>query len=213
MYCQMIYLLRHGEIEDVTNRRYIGQTDCALSKRGQAQADLWKKWFKGKRIASIFCSDLARSFETARIISEGRQMEIRVDPALREINLGEWDGRPMLDIEAESPAEWKKRGASIDTFRPPKGESFSDLYQRVIPVFEHIAETASSPVLIVGHAGVNRVILCRVLNMPIRKLFSIGQNYGALNIIEKGKAGLKVAAMNVGISFLKFHHKAQQVMK
>ena len=129
-------------------------------------------------------------------------MEIRVDPDLREINLGEWDGRPKLDIEAESPAEWKTRGASIDTFRPPEGESFSDLYQRVIPVFEHIAETVSSPVLIVGHAGVNRVILCRVLNMPICKLFSIGQNYGALNIIEKGRAGLKVTAMNVGISFL-----------
>ena len=134
-----------------------------------------------------------------------------MDPNLREINLGVWDGRPMQDIEAEFPAEWKKRGACIDTFRPPKGESFTDLYQRVIPVFEHIAETVPGPVLIVGHAGVNRVILCRVLNMHIRKLFSIGQNYGALNIIEKGKAGLKVAAMNVGTSFIKFHHKDTKV--
>lgn len=131
-------------------------------------------------------------------------MEIRVDPNLREINLGDWDGRPMQAIRTEFPAEWKKRGEGIDTFRPPKGESFSDLYQRVVPVFEHIVETVSRPVLIVGHAGVNRVILCRVLGMPIRKLFSIEQNYGALNIIENGKAGLKVVVMNVGATFLNF---------
>ena len=77
------------------------------------------------------------------------------------------------------------------------------MYRRVVPVFEQIADTASGPVLIVGHAGVNRVILCRVLGMPIRKLFSIRQNYGALNIIEKGKADFKVAIMNVGASFFK----------
>ena len=42
----------------------------------------------------------------------------------------------------------------------------------LIPVFDQIAETASDPVLIIGHAGVNRMILCHVLGMPIRKLFS-----------------------------------------
>ena len=197
----MIYLLRHGEIADATDRRYIGQTDCALSESGRAQAIFWKKWFHGKTITSIYCSDLVRSSETAEIILADRPLEIRIDPLLREINLGDWDGRPMQDIRTEFPVEWKQRGECIDTFRPPKGESFTDLYRRVVPVFEQIADIASPPVLIVGHAGVNRVILCRVLGMPIRNLFAIGQNYGALNIIEKGKAELKVAAMNVGASF------------
>jgi len=193
----MIYLLRHGEIEDPTIRRFIGQTDCALNKRGRAQADYWKKWMQGKRISSIFSSDLIRSSETAKIISRGLNVAVSIRPELKEIHLGEWDGQAMQDIRSDFPAEWEERGKLLDTYRPPKGESFADLYQRVIPAFDHIAETASDPVLIVGHAGVNRMILCRVLGMPIRKLFSIRQNYGALNLIDNSGNALQVAAVNI----------------
>ena len=192
----MIYLLRHGEIEDPTIRRFIGQTDCALSKRGRAQADYWKKWMQGKRISSIFSSDLIRSSETAKIISRGLNVAVSIRPALKEIHLGEWDGQAMQAIRSDFPAEWEERGKLLDTFRPPRGECFADLYQRVIPAFNHIAETASDPVLIVGHAGVNRMILCRVLGMPIRKLFSIRQNYGALNLIDYSKDEYEVIAVN-----------------
>lgn len=192
----MIYLLRHGEIEDPTIRRFIGQTDCALSKRGHAQADYWKKWMQGKRISSIFCSDLIRSSETAKIISRGLNVAVSIRPELKEIHLGEWDGQAMQAIRSDFPAEWEERGKLLDTFRPPRGESFTDLYQRVIPAFDHIAETASDPVLIVAHAGVNRMILCRVLGMPIRKLFSIRQNYGALNLIDYSKDEYEVIAVN-----------------
>jgi len=193
----MIYLLRHGEIEDSDSRRYIGQTDCALNIRGRAQAEFWKKWLEKERVDSIFCSDLIRSSVTAEIISQGRQVALQVNPDLREINLGEWDGRSMQEIRDEFPAEWEARGAHIDTFRPPGGESFADLYQRVIPVVEHIAETVSGPALIVGHAGVNRVILCHVLGMPIRRLFSIRQDFAALNLLDNSKIKLQVAAVNL----------------
>jgi len=193
----MIYLLRHGEIEEQANRRYIGQTDCDLSERGRAQAEFWKKRLKGEGIASIFCSDLSRSSETAETISKGRQIAVQSDPDLREINLGDWDGQLMQDIRTEFPAEWAERGERIDTFRPPRGESFEDLYQRVVPVFEHIAENASGSVVIVGHAGVNRMVLCHALGMPIRNLFSIHQDYGALNLIDNSGNALQVAAVNI----------------
>lgn len=193
----MIYLLRHGEIAEPAKGRYVGQTDCALTDRGRTQADQWKKWLEGKRIKSIFCSDLVRSCETAEIISGGREVGIQVDPNLREINLGEWDGRSMHEIKAKFPEKWQARGESIDTFRPPKGENFTDLYQRVVPVFEHIAETASGSVLVVGHAGVNRMILCHVLGMPIRKLFAVRQDFGALNLIDNSGNALQVAAVNI----------------
>ena len=193
----MIYLLRHGEIEEQANRRYIGQTNCALSKRGRAQADFWKKRLKGEGIASIFCSDLSRSTDTAKIIANGRQVAVRIDPDLGEINLGDWDGQLMQDIRTEYPAEWAKRGEHIDTFRPPRGESFADLYQRVIPVFEHIAENSSGSVVIVGLAGVNRMVLCHLLGLPIGNLFSIQQDYGAINLIDNSKHDLQVVAVNI----------------
>ena len=194
---RMIYLLRHGEIEDAVGRRYIGQTDSALSDKGRDRAEFWKKWLQDKGIASIVCSDLVRSSATAAIIANGLNKGVRVEPALREINLGDWDGRSMAAVRAESPRAYEQRGAHFDTFRPPGGESFEDLYRRAVPVFAQIAENAEASVVIVGHAGVNRVILCRVLGMPIRHLFRIRQDYGALNLIDKRRKDFQVVAVNL----------------
>lgn len=197
----MIYLLRHGEIEDPGSRRFIGQTDCRLSTSGRAQAEYWKTWLQGKGVVHIYCSDLVRSSETAEIISSGLGVKISVNPDLKEIHLGEWDGEPMQRIRKKFPASWTERGARIDAYRTPAGESFNDLYNRVVPAFASIArKMAAAHVLIVGHAGVNRMILCHVLGMPIRRLFSIRQDYGGLNIIENDSTGFQVASMNITLS-------------
>jgi probable phosphoglycerate mutase len=58
------------------------------------------------------------------------------------------------------------------------------LSARVIPVFERIiGDLENERVLIVGHAGVNRTILCHLLGMPLAGLFRLGQDYCCLNII------------------------------
>jgi len=50
----MIYLLRHGEIADATDRRYIGQTDCTLGQSGRARQFSGKNGFTTKRSLPYF---------------------------------------------------------------------------------------------------------------------------------------------------------------
>ena len=193
----MIYLMRHGEISGSIGRHYIGQTDSPLSKLGRLQAGYWGEKLAGAGIVSVYSSDLIRSSVFAEIIAKDLQTRMQVEPDLREISLGDWDGQFMQEIRSEFPTAYAERGERINTFRPPGGESFEDLYQRVVPVFEDIAGSTSGSVLIAGHAGVNRMILCRVLGMPIRNLFSIRQDYGALNLIDNSGNALQVAGMNI----------------
>jgi probable phosphoglycerate mutase len=195
----MIYLLRHGEIALEGEKRFIGQTDIPLSEKGLQQARRWHRRFAETTIFErIYCSDLSRSSETARIIAGDTGYDhILPMPQLREIRLGEWEGIPLSEIRAAFPQEWEKRGQLMDSYRPPGGESFSDLYRRVLPVFEHIAEYAGGNSLIVAHAGVNRVILCHVLGMPLAGLFRLGQDYGSLNIIDCQKKPFRVAGINL----------------
>lgn len=56
---------------------------------------------------------------------------------------------------------------------------------------------SSGPILIVGHAGVNRVLLCHVLGMPLDHLFRVGQDHAALNIITAREAVYRVTLMNM----------------
>jgi probable phosphoglycerate mutase len=81
-------------------------------------------------------------------------------------------------------------------YRPPEGESFRDLQKRVLPVFKEIVSAARGNVLIVAHAGVNRVVLCHVLGMPINHLFRIAQDYGCLNVIETRGNLFSVTSLN-----------------
>jgi probable phosphoglycerate mutase len=141
-------------------------------------------------------SPLGRALEFARIVAGERAAEVDVSPAFSEIDLGTWDGRPMEEIRKGDPDSWQARGEDFAGFRPPGGESFADVRGRVVPAFEELAGKAGSDLLLVCHAGVNRVILCHLLGMPLANLFRLGQNPGCLNVIEKGAAGFRVKALN-----------------
>lgn len=192
----LVFLLRHGCIEDDGVKRYIGQADRPLNRRGREQAERWRMELTGIPFRRILASDLSRSRDTAEMIASSGTTVVESIPDLGEINLGEWDGRSMAEIRRRFPMEFEQRGRRLATFRPPGGESFEDLSRRVVPVFKRIVKETEGPVLIVGHAGVNRVILSRVLGLPLDNLFRINQDYAALNLIERHHLGVCVLALN-----------------
>ena len=192
-----LFLLRHGVIRSDGCRRYIGWQDLALSDVGLAQARRWADYFSGAALKNIYCSDLVRCLETARIIGARCSLEPKVVPELREIHLGAWDGRRFDTIRSLYPKDFETRGDHIAEHRPPGGESFHDLQDRVWPVFREIAQRLSGPTLVVTHAGVIRVLLSRILGMPLANLFAIRQDHGALNIIEGRPENWRIQAVNL----------------
>ena len=193
-----IYLLRHGAIDHPGQaRRYIGWQDHALSDTGRLQARAWSEYFSGMALDGIYCSDLGRCLETARIIAARCSLEPRALAELREIGLGEWEGRRFDAVRAEDPREFQRRGEQIADHRPPGGESFNDLQRRVWPVFTKLASGPHRAILMVIHAGVIRVLLCRLLGMPLENLFRIGLAYGTLSIVDFAPREYRVRAVNI----------------
>ena len=119
----MIYLLRHGEIGQGEKKRFIGQADWPLNEKGIHQACLWQKKLKTGLFEKIYSSDLNRARETALIIAGHHQGKVQLLPALREINLGEWEGLSVAEAQARFPAEWQCREKDLVTFRPPGGKA------------------------------------------------------------------------------------------
>ncbi len=193
----MIYLLRHGEIEQSEDKRFVGQTDLPLNEKGLHQACLWQQKLKTGLFEKIYSSDLSRTRQTALIIAGHHQGKVQSLPALREINLGEWEGLSVAEVKDRFPEEWQRREKDLVTFRPPGGESFRDLAVRIGTVFNQIIQGLEGDILIVAHGGVNRVILCQVLGMDLANLFRLGQDYGSLNLIERNRDDWRVVAMNI----------------
>jgi probable phosphoglycerate mutase len=180
----MIYLLRHGEIQGRERKRYIGRTDVGLSEAGVEQALGWKRYFSTISLDAVVSSLLSRALETACLATGLEREAIVLERDLAEIDLGDWDGRPVSLIRERHPLDWEARGRDLAGFRPPGGESFQDLRRRVMPVFTRLAAGAGGNLLVVAHAGVNRVILAELLGRPLEQVLSIPQDYAALNLIS-----------------------------
>ncbi len=191
----MIYLLRHGEVPNTKPRRFVGQRELPLTPHGRAQAAWWRDRLAEVEFQAVYSSDLGRCRQTAEIVTGGG--EYQLVPALREITLGQWEGLLVSEVEERFPGEYEKRGSNIAGHRPAGGESFADLAARAVPAFEEIAADAEGDILVVGHAGVNRVILCHSLGLELAKLFNIELNYCSLNLLELTPQGWLVHGVNL----------------
>jgi broad specificity phosphatase PhoE len=193
-----LFLLRHGAVQSpVDGKCYIGWQDVPLSDIGLQQARMWADYFAGAGLEEIHSSDLSRCLETARIIGASCTVEPRELRELREVCLGEWEGQGFGAVKTLFPEAFRRRGDDLANHRPPGGESFGDLQHRVWPIFETLARRCRGNTLIVTHAGVIRVLICRLLDAPLKHLFSIGQAHAAVNIIAVRPEGYRIQALNL----------------
>ena len=197
MAMRTVYLIRHGTIKMETDQRcYIGQLDVPLNETGFQQASNLQKRFERAAISAVYCSDLLRTRQTAEIIVANRPLELIARQDLREIHLGEWEGCTFSDIAQRFPNEFKARGVDIGYYCVPGGESFANCSSRVVAAFHEIMANSTGNVLIVAHAGVNRLLLCYMLGMPLANLFRISQDYGCLNIVHCNNSVYHVQLVN-----------------
>jgi alpha-ribazole phosphatase len=196
-----IYLLRHGAIDAPgKGRHYIGCLDLGLSEAGRGQASAWARWFVDADLEAVYCSPLSRCSDTAAIIAGGCGLIPVAVPALQEINLGDWEGQSVESIRTRHPQDYARRGEAIADFRTPGGESFRDLQRRAWAAFDELVRRHRGPLLIVTHAGVIRVLVCRMLEMPLNRLFRIGLAYGSLAIALTGPDGYRLQGLGLTAS-------------
>ena len=179
-----LHLLRHGATKGETPWRFLGQRDLPLSAEGRAQAGAWRSALSATSFSHAVCSDLSRCRETAAIALDGRTAQAEPLSALREIDLGAFDGLSREEVAARFPGLYEARGRDMANFRPPGGESFADLAARTVLAVERLAANVSGDVLVVTHAGVIRVLLCRALGMPLENLFRLDVALCGLTILR-----------------------------
>ena len=192
----VIYLLRHAEIERTSPRRFLGQSDIPLNQSGIDQARRLRAALAAIPFARIVASPLKRAMQTAMLATGCSPADIEPVPALREIDLGAWEGLTVAEVQQRFPGGYEERGRDLARYRPAKGESFADLSDRALPALLEIGRFTSGPILVVAHAGVNRVLLCHLLQRPLAQLLDIPQEYACINILHRVDDTLQVRAIN-----------------
>jgi broad specificity phosphatase PhoE len=178
----LIYLVRHGETEGNKNKVFQGHTGGELSSEGKIHAMKVANFLVDKGISKIFSSNLSRALETATYTYEKIHVPLIKDPLLAEANIGIWEGKPMTD-----PEWW--RHSSV--------EQFDSLIIRAKKFLEEFKRTYSQEKAVAwfGHSGINRAILCAILNR-IEYPDDLPQNNGCINLIELNGGNYRVINTN-----------------
>lgn len=167
-----LYLVRHAESSWNSERRVQGTClDVPLSDEGRLQAKLL-----GKRLRSlsavVYSSDALRALDTARI-ALGNSREIFVDPALRELCLGEWEGKLLSDLRREAPEAieaWYRKPSRVAI---AGAENLYDFRLRVVKTMERIlASHSGESIVVISHGAVICSYLTCILGMDIDDLWS-----------------------------------------
>ncbi|MEA1936224.1 MAG: alpha-ribazole phosphatase [Thermodesulfobacteriota bacterium] len=180
-----LYLIRHGQVTNFSERRYNGHTDVDITELGIRQMEAVADRLKNEKLADVYCSDLIRTKKGAEIIARAHGLIPEQYSDLRELNVGLWEGLNMEEIEERFPGAINERGRRIVNYRIPEGESIGDLAGRVIPALKEVLDANhGGNIVLVAHGGVNRVILADAMNLDLKNFYSIEQSFGCLNIID-----------------------------
>ena len=195
-----LLLARHGETAWNAEGRYQGQEDIPLSPVGDAQARALGARLRDVRIDRAVASPLARAARTAELALGGeRAASLRTDAGLKEIAHGTWEGLLAREINERDPERLLAWRDTPHEVLMPGGESLQHVLDRAWPALGRACDGlgADDTLLVVAHDAVNRVILCRVLGLPLARLWRFRQAPTTLNLLEgPGIDALEVVRLN-----------------
>ena len=133
----------HGTTTDNEKHISSGWYDVELSDLGIQQSKDLKEKTKDKKFDVVFCSDLKRAHESAKLTWESIY-QIIPDSRLRECNYGDYNAKSSEMVE---PMQEK-----MITERFPNGESYEDVKTRIADFLEFLKKNYDDKhVAIVAH--------------------------------------------------------------
>jgi broad specificity phosphatase PhoE len=165
MALRQILLVRHGETNGASSIRYFGSTDVDLSPEGRAQMARVGSQLAVRRVDLWLASNLRRSWVAAGIVSRG--VPVRLDPDLREIHFGQWEGLTKEEIQARDPVLYEDWQAGREGFEYPGGEARGAFRGRIARALERLLASGAANAAAVLHKGVIREIARQLTGTPM----------------------------------------------
>jgi broad specificity phosphatase PhoE len=189
-----LIFVRHGETAYNAENRLQGQRDTPLNARGREQARaiggtlrnlLGPEIDRLDEAQAFFASPLERARETMEIARDAMGLapkRYRLDPVLKELSFGLWEGLTWSEIEIKDPKGLRARREDRWGFVPNSGESYAMLADRLRPWLDGLNEHA----FVTSHGGVARVLMALIAGVPQEKALRAPIIQGRAIVFENG---------------------------
>ena len=180
-----LILLRHGRTG--LSGRYVGSSDVPLSKEGREQIQGLRSILAAMQIDSLLASPMHRCIQTIDLLRLG--LPVQLDPDLREIDFGRWEGKTFAEIEEQDPKLVQEWAQGKDDFRFPGGDAIAGFACRMEAVKDRLLAADARTMLLVTHGGVIRSLICGLLGLSPQNylLFQVAKgHYSTIDLYDGG---------------------------
>ena len=148
----------------------------------------------------IVTSPMLRCAEFARELSDRWRIPLSVEERFREVGFGVWEGKTSKEIKHDDPLRIHRFRLEPERLRPEGAEPLEVFAERVGGAWEDLIQHYEGQhILVVAHAGVIRMILSRVLGIPLGNLYRIQVGNAAVSRVKIEGSGVD------RLSMLEFH--------
>jgi broad specificity phosphatase PhoE len=156
-----ILLVRHGETDNIAQRRYPDAQDLSLNERGRAQAAALAGTLQTTALDAVFTSPSQRAQETAGPLVIQRGLDFQIIPEVAEMSFGQLGGMSLEQAAHAFPEILKRWLENPFEVTLPEGEPFLDFVGRVRRVRRQLTrEWSNRTIVVVTHGGVIAVWRC-----------------------------------------------------
>lgn len=157
-----IFLIRHGETFANQGHLLQGTSDGALTEKGRSQIEQLGRHLAHFQIDKVISSDLTRAYQTGMAIAKHHNLEVEVNPQVREWDCGVWDGR----TQREFLEMLEQLGKPISAFEPEGGETLAQVQKRACDFLtETLAEHQGKIIAVCSHGDFMRMLMSCLLNI------------------------------------------------
>lgn len=184
---QRIVLWRHGQTNWNLENRFQGHSDIPLNETGMNQARRAAPLLLGLKPEKIISSDLIRACQTAETLAEITKLPVHIDPGLRETNGGKWEGKTGAENRAVDFDRFVNWLDGNDEPAGQTGEKRSEIAERAVAAINRALDSSISTLIVVTHGGTARILIGKLLGLPMNQWATIGGlSNAAWSILETG---------------------------
>lgn len=172
----ILYFVRHGETDWNVKKKIQGKTDVPLNENGKQQAKeladmlLERKKEGAFQVVRAYTSPQLRAAQTAQAAAIALDIPCIAADGLREMDMGDWEGRRWEDITEEDAAEYRDWDAHRRYVHTPNGECYNEVLGRALDTLGMILERETEDVLIVTHSAVLMALRCYIAGLPFEEM-------------------------------------------
>ncbi|MFZ5832123.1 MAG: histidine phosphatase family protein [Planctomycetota bacterium] len=195
-----LYLIRHGATANnvaVPPRLQGRRSDPPLSTEGCEQARRTAEALASAGLARVISSPLQRARQTAEAVAAPHGIEVEIDDALIEIDVGAWEGWTWEDVARTHPEAYAAFHTDAAVHPYLEGENMQTVFARCAPSLEQwMQQNLGRVIAVVAHNVVNRCYLASRMGIALSRYRSIPQDNCGISLVRYRGGAAKVVTIN-----------------